>query len=180
MLKDLISLATAKAKLAALVVGALAVGGMAASVGTTSFLPVDSSTDVTVSPSPTEAPDAEDTASPSDAPEASSEASPDVKPTDSVTPAPCPTDVKNHGAYVSSVAKDHSTTGREHGQAVSAAAHSDCGKAADSTDATDATDSTDGATEAPEPTDAPESDAPDGHSGAPHHAKKAKHSHHHG
>ena len=41
---------------------------------------------------------------------------------------PCPTDVKNHGEYVSSVAHDKSTKGRDHGAAVSAAAHSDCGK----------------------------------------------------
>ncbi|HEV8296918.1 MAG TPA: hypothetical protein VGQ20_06475 [Acidimicrobiales bacterium] len=40
----------------------------------------------------------------------------------------CPADVRNHGAAVSQVAKDKSTTGAEHGQAVSAMAQSDCGK----------------------------------------------------
>lgn len=40
----------------------------------------------------------------------------------------CPADVKNHGQYVSSVARDRSVSGREHGARVSAAAQSDCGK----------------------------------------------------
>lgn len=39
----------------------------------------------------------------------------------------------NHGACVSEVARDKSTTGREHGQAVSAVAKSDCGKEGSST-----------------------------------------------
>ena len=50
---------------------------------------------------------------------------------------PCPADVKNHGAYVSSVAKanrGHAEEGDEaegaHGALVSAAAQSDCGKPA--------------------------------------------------
>ncbi len=42
----------------------------------------------------------------------------------------CPAGVRNHGAYVSSVAKDRSVTGREHGARVSAAARSNCGKSA--------------------------------------------------
>jgi hypothetical protein len=37
-------------------------------------------------------------------------------------------DATNHGDAVSTVAKDPRTTGREHGAAVSAMAHSDCGK----------------------------------------------------
>lgn len=40
---------------------------------------------------------------------------------------------KNHGACVSEVAKDKSLSGREHGQAVSAIAQSDCGKGDDDT-----------------------------------------------
>lgn len=54
-----------------------------------------------------------------------------------VQPPPCPADVKNHGAYVSSVAKanrghaeddaDEAEDGA-HGALVSAAAQSDCGK----------------------------------------------------
>jgi hypothetical protein len=50
-------------------------------------------------------------------------------PSDVVLPE-CPADVKNHGAYVSSVARDKTTSGREHGARVSAAAKSDCGKPA--------------------------------------------------
>ncbi|HET6908643.1 MAG TPA: hypothetical protein VFH54_04825, partial [Mycobacteriales bacterium] len=49
-----------------------------------------------------------------------------------VTPSPsCPSDVANHGAYVSSVAKTKPTPGASpgsHGALVSAAAQSDCGK----------------------------------------------------
>lgn len=47
---------------------------------------------------------------------------------------PCPADVKNHGAYVSSVAKANrghaveGETAEDHGALVSAAAQSDCGK----------------------------------------------------
>jgi hypothetical protein len=54
-----------------------------------------------------------------------------------VTAPPCPADVTNHGEYVSGVA--HATPpGPEHGQIVSAAAQSDCGKpgATASSDAT--------------------------------------------
>jgi outer membrane biosynthesis protein TonB len=40
----------------------------------------------------------------------------------------CPAKARNHGAYVSSVARDTSVTGQEHGARVSAAARSDCGK----------------------------------------------------
>jgi hypothetical protein len=61
--------------------------------------------------------------------EASAEAG--AKPA-AVTPPPCPADVKNHGAYVSSVAKraEHGKpeTPGAHGALVSAAAQSDCGK----------------------------------------------------
>ena len=48
----------------------------------------------------------------------------------------------NHGACVSAVAKDKSTTGREHGQAVSAIAKSDCGKEGTSTSTSIATTTT--------------------------------------
>ena len=42
----------------------------------------------------------------------------------------------NHGACVSAVAHNHSVTGQAHGQAVSAAAQSDCGKGSSSTSTT--------------------------------------------
>jgi hypothetical protein len=47
-----------------------------------------------------------------------------------VTAPPCPAGVKNHGDFVSQVAHD-TPPGPEHGQIVSAAAHSDCGKGGD-------------------------------------------------
>jgi hypothetical protein len=46
----------------------------------------------------------------------------------SAAPIVCPADVVNHGDAVSQVAQDPSTTGAEHGQAVSEMAKSDCGK----------------------------------------------------
>jgi hypothetical protein len=50
----------------------------------------------------------------------------------------------NHGACVSAVAQDKSTTGRDHGKAVSTAARSDCGKTGEtsSTTSTSSTSST--------------------------------------
>src|SRR5688572_25190949 len=47
-----------------------------------------------------------------------------------VTLPACPADVKNHGAYVSSIAKDKAEDAEPgaHGALVSAAAQSDCGK----------------------------------------------------
>lgn len=55
-----------------------------------------------------------------------------------VTLPECPADVKNHGAYVSSVAKTTREEGaapNAHGKLVSAAAQSDCGKPAGGDDA---------------------------------------------
>jgi hypothetical protein len=52
-------------------------------------------------------------------------------PADATTPLPCPTDVANHGAYVSSVAHATpapSSSPNAHGKAVSEAARSACGK----------------------------------------------------
>ena len=55
-----------------------------------------------------------------------------------MTAPPCPPDVKNHGDFVSQVA--HNTPpGPEHGQIVSAAAQSDCGKGGEATSSTAAT-----------------------------------------
>lgn len=137
MKKDLIDLATAKAKLAAVAIAALVVGGTAATVSSTSFLPVDSSIEVPASPTPTttESPaagtgteDDGDDAETTDT-EATPEATPSASPeTEEPATTECPEGLKNHGKYVSSVAKDKSTTGAEHGKAVSEAAKSDCGK----------------------------------------------------
>jgi hypothetical protein len=75
------------------------------------------------------------------------DSAPDATPHDAVTPPPCPADVKNHGAYVSSVAKanhgksaDHGkpeASDTTHGALVSAAAQSDCGKDATASDGAD-------------------------------------------
>ena len=56
------------------------------------------------------------------------------QPSPEATPSlpPCPADVKNHGAYVSSVAQSEEATGA----LVSAAAQSDCGKKAEETEET--------------------------------------------
>jgi hypothetical protein len=89
---------------------------------------------------------------------------PDVTPSATPSLPPCPADVKNHGAYVSSVAKanhgaaaDHGKPAGSdfsHGEVVSAAAQSDCGKpdgtgaSAEGTDNENETDATDSAGEA--------------------------------
>jgi hypothetical protein len=91
-----------------------------------------------------------------------------------VTPLPCPTDVKNHGAYVSQVARDHSVTGRDHGKAVSEAAHSDCGKPAgeDATEAPEATETEDADTDEQESQDQDDADSQDDTPKAHKHGKK--------
>jgi hypothetical protein len=77
----------------------------------------------------------------------STEGTQDAQVTEADLP-PCPADVKNHGAYVSSVAKANRGHGEEgseetnHGALVSAAAQSDCGKPEGGDDASvDATES---------------------------------------
>ena len=63
-----------------------------------------------------------------------------------VTPPACPADVKSHGAYVSSVAKNKAADAEPgaHGALVSAAAKSDCGKHEGSDEAEGADDDADG------------------------------------
>ncbi|HEX8003235.1 MAG TPA: hypothetical protein VF519_11120 [Mycobacteriales bacterium] len=62
--------------------------------------------------------------------QAADHAGQDAEEVTSVTAPECPADVKNHGAYVSSVAKAKAADAEpgEHGALVSAAAQSDCGK----------------------------------------------------
>ena len=81
----------------------------------------------------TESPDAQETESP-DAEEAAKTGSGST-----VTPVDCGTTAwKNHGAFVSSVAHATPSAGMSHGDMVSAAAQSDCGKPTpDSTDSPD-------------------------------------------
>ena len=150
VLEHALSVAAAKAKIAGLVVAAAAVGGTAAVTvsGPSSFLPTGSDTAVTSTASPDPAADV--------TPAAATVAPPaDVTPVAPAAPAvttatsTCPAGLKNHGAYVSSVAHDKTMVGRAHGAAVSAAAKSTCGKKA-----------TDG-TAAPEPADTEKADAPE-------------------
>ena len=69
--------------------------------------------------------------------EENEEVAPESEPADDVV---CPEGVSNHGEAVSSVAKDKSTVGAEHGAAVSAMAKSDCGKTDCGDDADDESD----------------------------------------
>ena len=137
MLNQALAVAAAKAKLTGLVVAAAAIGGTAVAAGSTAFVPTsgeDTSTTVTSSPTP-EPTEAAPLPEPSEATEQTT-----ADPAETRTPLPCPTDVKNHGAYVSEVARDKTVTGREHGKAVSEAAHSDCGKPAEETESADSDD----------------------------------------
>jgi len=143
------------------VAAALTAGGAGGMVALSQVTDAASSTEIVTSSDATTAPSAEPTASPSPTPTETESA------TDVATTAPtassyalpsCPPDVKNHGAYVSGVA--HSAPkgkGGEHGSWVSQAAHSDCGKSADSADKPE-----------PDETDSPESEHP-----KPEHSKEA-------
>lgn len=109
------------------------------------------------------------------------ESAPETSPTPAATPSlpPCPSDVANHGAYVSSVAKmNHGQSGEHgkpaaadfsHGNLVSLAAQSDCGKPAGG-DASESpeNDSNDDANESAGP------DGQHGHAGKSH-GKSASH-----
>ena len=141
--------ALAKAKALAVVAAALSAGGVGgvvalSQVADTSTTAVTVASDAT--PSPTESPTATPTVSPSDSPSATDAAVAAATPTSTAYVLPsCPADVKNHGAYVSSVAKSAPKgKGGEHGSWVSQAAHSDCGKptpgASESADAQDSPD----------------------------------------
>jgi hypothetical protein len=123
VLSQALSVAAAKAKLTGLVVAAAAVGSTTALSSSGTFVPTAGEDTVLTEASPS--------------PEATVEASPaaettttTVEPTSTATLPPCTGEEKNHGAYVSSVAKDKTVTGRDHGKLVSEAAKSDCGKQA--------------------------------------------------
>jgi hypothetical protein len=152
VLQQALSVAAAKAKLTGLVIAAAAVGGTAVAAGSTAFVPTSGEDTVVTAPTDTPSPEVVPTTDPT--PEAA-----DVTPEATRTPLPCPSDVANHGAYVSQVAHDKTLKGREHGKAVSEAAHSDCGKpdgAAADAESSDAPEVE--ATEAPETPDADDAD----------------------
>src|SRR4051812_15399346 len=123
------SLLVAKAKVAGLLGAALAAGGVGGMVALSHVTPV--SEQVVTSAASTSSPDTEAADAQTADPESDDAQTPDPETTEAQDPAPadCPADVKNHGAYVSSVARSaaHGKDG-DHGKAVSAAAKSDCGK----------------------------------------------------
>jgi cell division protein FtsN len=161
--------ALAKAKALGIVAAALTAGGAGGMVALSQVSNAGSSTEIVASSDATTPPSAEptDAASPSPTP---TETEPTTDPaTDSASTAPaassyalpsCPSDVKNHGAYVSGVAHSAPNTG-EHGTRVSQAAHSDCGKSADSS-------------VKPEPKGTEHPDSPESHSPTPAHTKAEK------
>src|SRR4051794_11123203 len=104
------SLLVAKAKVAGLLGAALAAGGVGGAVALSHVTPVSQQVVTSASSSPdpetTEAqtPDPETTEAQTPDPETTEAQTPDPETTEAQTPADCPSDVKNHGAYVSSVA----------------------------------------------------------------------------
>jgi hypothetical protein len=133
----------AKAKVAGLLGAALAAGGVGGAVALSHVTPVSQQvvTSAASTPDPTTSATAASDVETHD-PETSQAQSPDPESTEASDPestdaqggpTDCPADVKNHGAYVSSVAHSaaHGKDGA-HGKAVSAAAKSGCGK--DNTD----------------------------------------------
>jgi hypothetical protein len=139
--------ALAKAKALGVVAAALSAGGAGGAVAlsqvaNTSTTAVAVAADATATPEATVTPSETPTGTPTES--ATEEAAgPAASPTSTAYVLPsCPADVKNHGAYVSSVAKSAPKgAGGEHGTWVSQAANSDCGKpspgASESADAQD-------------------------------------------
>src|SRR5205807_4419091 len=124
MVPEWASALVAKAKVAGLLGAAVAAGGIGGTVALTHVSPAAPQQVVTTSASSTAA-DPET----NQAQDPGTTQAPDPESTPAATPPPCPGDVKNHGAYVSSVARSAAHgKGAHHGAVVSAAAKSDCGK----------------------------------------------------
>ena len=140
MLDNVAAVALAKAKVLALITASLAAGGVGGAVALSHVSPsshlvrdvaatssVDPETDDAVDPETEEAvdPETEEAQDPETQDPETGEAEEDS----AYTLPECPADVKNHGQYVSSVAKD-APKGKDghHGSYVSEAAKSDCGK----------------------------------------------------
>ena len=141
MLPEWISPLVAKAKVAGLLGAALAAGGVGGTVALTHVTPASHQSVQQTAADTNADPETTDASTPRTTdPETSDAQSPAT--TTTQTPAPCPSDVKNHGAYVSSVARSAAHgKGADHGAVVSAAAKSDCGKPAkDSTGSGGSTD----------------------------------------
>ena len=123
----------AKAKVAGLLAAAVAAGGVGGAVALTHVAPAASTTQQVVTSTADSSADPETTDAQAGDPETTDAQTGDPETTDAQASDPatadCTAGVKNHGAYVSSVA--HSAPhgkGGVHGKAVSAAAKSDCGK----------------------------------------------------
>ena len=139
MLAEWSAALAAKAKVAALLSGALAAGGVGGAVAlahvqpTTTIVANAADSTSTTDPETTDAQDPETTdAQDPETTDAQDPETPDAQDPesgDAYTLPECPADVKNHGEYVSSVAHDAPKgKGGVHGGWVSQAAHSDCGK----------------------------------------------------
>ena len=153
----------AKAKVAGLLGAALAAGGVGGTVALTHVAPASTTQVVTSADSSTdpESADAETPDAQTSDPETTDAQDPETPEAQDPAPADCPSDVKNHGAYVSSIA--HSAPhgkGGVHGKAVSEAAKTNCGKdKSDATEGSDDPESSDAGSQDPESGDAQSGDA---------------------
>jgi hypothetical protein len=135
MLEHVPAVALAKAKVLALITASLAAGGVGGAVALSHVAPSshlvrDVAVTSTEDPETADATTDPETADATD-PETADAQDPETGEDPAYTLPECPGDVKNHGEYVSSVAKD-APKGKDahHGSFVSEAAKGDCGKAA--------------------------------------------------
>jgi hypothetical protein len=167
MLPEWSAALVAKAKVAALLSAALATGGAGGAVALSHVTPTtqvvteaaatspDPESSDATDPETTQAGDPETTdAGDPESTDAGDPESGQAGDPGSYTLPPCPSDVKNHGAYVSSVAKSAPKgKGGVHGHWVSQAAQSDCGKPSAGSGDPESSDASGGSTD-PESTDA--------------------------
>lgn len=152
MLSHWSAAALAKTKVTALIATSLAAGGVGGAVALSHMAPTThvitrSAASTSVDPETADSQDPETVDATTGEPQ-TDESQPDESQPDETQPdesgsgesgsggpadytlPPCPSDVRNHGDYVSSVAKSAPKgKGARHGHWVSQAAHSDCGKA---------------------------------------------------
>jgi hypothetical protein len=135
MLEHVPAAALAKAKVLALITASLAAGGVGGAVALSHVAPSShlvrdvaaSSTEDPETADATQDPETVDAQDPETA-DAGDTQDPETGAAEEYTLPECPADVKNHGQYVSSVAKEAPKgKGANHGSYVSEAAKSDCG-----------------------------------------------------
>jgi hypothetical protein len=143
MLDNVAAVALAKAKVLALITASLAAGGVGGAVALSHAAPSSHLVRDVAATSSVEDPETDEATDPETAdatdpetdeatdPETDEATDPETGEAGDYTLPDCPADVKNHGAYVSSVAKG-APKGKDanHGSYVSEAAKSDCGKTA--------------------------------------------------